>query len=111
MDDMLNLCVECGEIGIDEDHICELRDINEDSNFVISTNEGNPQHTEVQNIEELINEVFKRAPLWDSTLPYEKRGPSITKLLWSEIDKRLNLRPGTASVLSGVIYVTRMSEN
>lgn len=83
------LCVNCGEIGIYDDHVCEL-DVNENSSLLLSHSENIPLHTEVQNIEELINEVFVRAPLWDSTLPYEKRGPSVTKALWSEIDEKLS---------------------
>ncbi|XP_018369281.1 PREDICTED: uncharacterized protein LOC108765189, partial [Trachymyrmex cornetzi] len=36
-------------------------------------------------------------PLWNSSLPYENRGPATIKFLWSEIDEKLNLYPGTAS--------------
>ncbi|XP_011258602.2 uncharacterized protein LOC105252749 isoform X1 [Camponotus floridanus] len=111
-DDMFKLCVDCGEYPIDDDHECELPDTNnDDSNLVSSPIETTL--TEVQNVEELINEVFKRTPLWDSTLPYEKRGPSRTKLLWSAIDKKLNLRPGTANVKWRNLrdtYVRKLSE-
>lgn len=71
--------------------MCELPNTNNEySNLMLSSIEKTPLHTEVQNIEELINEVFKRPPLWNSTLPYEKRGPSVTKLLWLQIDKKLS---------------------
>ncbi|XP_071626639.1 uncharacterized protein [Temnothorax longispinosus] len=108
-DNTYKLCGDCGLYIIEDDHVCELLDANsdedsklldansdEDSNLTSPTEETH-LFNEVQNIEELINEVFKRAPLWDSTIPYEKRGPTVTKFLWSEIDKILNLHPGTAN--------------
>jgi len=72
-----------------KNHICELlsetelNNENWESSSIIF-------HSEVPNIEELINEVFRRPPLWNSSLPYENRGSSTIKSLWSEIDKKLS---------------------
>ncbi|XP_071577509.1 uncharacterized protein [Temnothorax nylanderi] len=126
-DNMYKLCVDCGLYVMEDDHVCELLDANsdedsklldtnadEDSNLMTSPIEETPLFKEVQNIEELINEVFKRAPLWDSILPYEKRGPTVTKFLWSEIDEILNLHPGTANTRTWRnlrdTYVRKLSE-
>ncbi|TGZ32956.1 Uncharacterized protein DBV15_12466, partial [Temnothorax longispinosus] len=98
-----------------DDHVCELLDANsdKDSNLMTSPIEETPLFNEVYNREELINEVFKRAPLWNSTLPYEKRGPTVTKFLWSEIYEILNLHPGTANTKWRNLrdtYVRKLSE-
>lgn len=88
---MLKLCADCGEIALDNDHICQLLDeCNEDLSWESSSSHKVFLHHVIQNVEELINEVFIRPPLWDNTLPYEKRGPSVTKFLWTEIDTKLS---------------------
>ncbi|XP_018370121.1 PREDICTED: uncharacterized protein LOC108765773, partial [Trachymyrmex cornetzi] len=88
-------CTDCGELLDSSDHICCLNK-NEESNNNWEPFDEIVLQSEVPNIEELINEVFRRPPLWNSSLPYENRGPATIKFLWSEIDEKLNLYPGTA---------------
>lgn len=80
---MFKLCADCGEMVEDEYYICVL---NENKELNWESTKTHILYSQVQNIEELINEVFKRPSLWNSSLPYEKRGPSTVKSLWLEID-------------------------
>lgn len=38
----------------------------------------------------LINAVYEREPLWNSTLPHEKRGYKHLSSLWNEVDELLS---------------------
>ncbi|XP_012287469.1 uncharacterized protein LOC105703559 isoform X2 [Orussus abietinus] len=47
-------------------------------------------------VEQLISEVFRREPLWNSKLPYKERGFKTTSVLWAEVDHILDKEKGTS---------------